>query len=162
MRLSVPDGRRGAAGPREPGPDPRGLRGRPASARVFPIGLPRLDYPTDRGRFGREAGAVVLRQGPTGGARRVWRPLLVSWEPKRNRQPVHWRTLTVSENSRACAAGVAFAARVSWGRDETLLVYRSLARPGLRAFLGHQTRARFLVGLFTPEGKVEPLVKVDE
>ena len=51
---------------------------------------------------------------------------------------------------------------MTWGRDETLVVYRSLARPGLRAFLGHQTRARFLVGLFTAEGEVEPLVKVED
>ena len=88
--------------------------------------------------------------------------MLVSWEPKRNRQAVHWRTLTVSENSRACAPGVAFAARITWGKDDTLVIYRSLGRPGHRAFLGHQTRSRFLVGLFTSEGEVEPLVDVAE
>jgi len=162
IRLALPDGV-------EPVPIPgsRGLilaaaRGRAASARVFPVGLPRLDYPTDRGRFGVEAGALVLRQAAPAGARRVWRPLLVSWDARRNRQAAHWRTLTVSEDGRECAPGVAFAARVTWGRDETLVIYRGLAGPGHRAFLGHQTRARLLVGLFTAEGEVEPLVKVDD
>jgi hypothetical protein len=41
------------------------------------------------------------------------------------------------------------------------LIYRSLAPPALRSFLGHQSRARFLVALFTPEGNVVPIVKVD-
>ncbi len=162
MRLKLAEGI-------EAGPiaESRGLsltatRGRARSARVFPIGLPRSPYPTDRGDFQQVAGDLILRQRAAEGARRVWRPLLVSWEPARNRQTVHWRTLTVSENGRACAPGVAFAARITWGRDETLVIYRSLARPALRAFLGHQTRARFLVGLFTPEGEVKPLLKVEE
>jgi hypothetical protein len=68
----------------------------------------------------------------------------------------------VSQNSKACAPETAFAARISWGRNETLLIYRSLAKPALRSFLGHQTRARFLIGLFSSEGEVEPLVKIDE
>jgi hypothetical protein len=70
--------------------------------------------------------------------------------------------VTVAEKSRACPPDVAFAARVTWGRDETLVIYRSLARPALRSFLGHQTRARFLIGLFSDEGDVEPLVKVED
>lgn len=130
------------------------------SPRVFPIALPRLPYATERGSLVREGRELVLRQAVAG--RRTWRPLLVSWEPRRDRKPVHWRTLTVSEDSKACAPDTAFAARVTWGRDETLVVYRSLAAPATRAFLGHQTRCRFLVGLFTREGDVEPLLKIDE
>jgi hypothetical protein len=161
MRLSL------AAGvSAKPMADCRGLalvptRGR-SSARVFPLGLPRPPYPTERGRFTCEGRDLVLRQEAAAGSRRVWRPLLVSWDPARNRQGVQWRTVTVAEKSRACPPGVAFAARVSWGRDETLVVYRSLGPPGLRSFLGHQTRAKFLIGLFSAEGDVEPLLKVDE
>ncbi len=134
-------------------------RGRP-SARAFPVGLPRLPYPTERGSFSREGRDLVLRQKNEG--RRCWLPLVVSWEPQRNRLPVHWRTLTVSEKSRICPPDIAFAARISWGRDETLLLYRSLARPALRAVLGHHTRARFLIGLFDRNGDVEPLLKVED
>ena len=41
---------------------------------------------------------------------------------------------------------------MSWGRDDTLVVYRSLGPPASAHFLGHQTKARFLVGKFTQEG----------
>ncbi len=147
-------------------PDCRGFsltpgRGR-GSARVYPIGLPRLDYETERGSFRPEGQSLVLTQPAIANAKRTWRGLLVSWEPKRNRLPVHWRTLTVSEEAKECSPGTAFAARITWGRDDTLLIYRSLNRPGLRACLGHQTRSKFLVGLFTGEGEVEPLLKIDE
>jgi len=148
-----------------PIPECRGLalkhdRGR-GSARVYPIGLPRLPYATDRGEFGVDAGRLVVRQS-AGSEKRRWRSLLVSWDPKRNKLPVHWRTLTVSENAKECPPGTAFGSRITWGREDTLLIYRSLTKPGLRACLGHQTRSKFLVGLFTSEGEVEPLVKIDE
>jgi hypothetical protein len=57
--------------------------------------------------------------------------------------------------------GGLFAVRVAWGSAESLVIYRSLARPALRALLGHQTSARFLVGLFSKDGRVEPIIKVD-
>jgi hypothetical protein len=131
-----------------------------SAARVFPIGLPCAAYATDRGAFRNVDGSLVLSQRNEGG--RCWLPLLVSWEPARNRRPVNWRLLTVTEKSRICPAERAVAARISWGRDETLVIYRSLARPAIRAFLGHQTRARFLVALFDREGNVEPIVKIDD
>ncbi len=134
-------------------------KGRP-SIRVIPIGLPCLDYPTDRGSLVADGPAIVLRQAFEG--RRCWLPLLVSWDPSRHRGPLQWRALTVSEKSKVCAPDVAFAARIRWGRDVTLVVYRSLARPALRAFLGHQTHARFLIGLFNREGVIEPIVKVED
>ncbi len=162
MRLSLPEGIEAVPLAESRAFSLTAVGGRPASARVFPIGLPRLPYATDRGALEFEPGALVLRQSPVAGARRVWRPLVVSWDPKRNRQNAHWRTLTVSEQGRECPPGTAFAARLSWGRDETLIVYRSLGPPGLRAFLGHQTRARFLLGLFTSEGEVEPLLTVHD
>jgi len=148
----------------EPIPESRALTlvapGGRARARVFPIGLPRRPEGTERGSFTVEPGGLRLRQPAEGP--RAWLPLVVSWAPERNRRTAHWRTLTVSEKSKPCPPGTAFAARLSWGRDETLVVYRSLARPALRAFLGHQTRVRFLIGLFSSEGKVEPILSVDE
>jgi hypothetical protein len=85
----------------------------------------------------------------------------VSWDTQRNRKPVHWRHLTVTHKWRVSPPEVSSAVRVSFGRNETLLIYRSLGRPGLRAFLGHQSQARFLVGLFSQEGEVEPLLTVE-
>lgn len=147
-------------------PESRALRLVPERARqraqVFPIGLPRLPYETERGSLRQVGRELVLRQPMAAGQKRTWRPLVVSWDPDRNRRPAHWRTLTVTERSRECPPGTAFAARISWGRDDTLLIYRGLARPGLRAFLGHHTKATFLVALFDREGEVSPLVKVEE
>jgi hypothetical protein len=132
---------------------------RRGSAQVLPIGLPSLPYTTDRGRFHCDDRDLALTQAP--GGRRCWLPLLVSWDSTRHRKPVNWRILTVSERSRAVSADRAFAARVSWGRDETYVIYRSLGPPAPRAFLGFQTRARFLVAQFTPDGSVKPILAID-
>jgi hypothetical protein len=129
------------------------------SAQVLPIGLPSLAYATERGDFRVQDGALVLSQSSHG--RRCWLPLLVSWDSRRNRKELHWRILSVSEKSRNVPADRAFAVRVSWGRNETYLIYHSLAKPAARAFLGHQTTARFLVGLFKPDGTVEPIMRID-
>jgi hypothetical protein len=134
-------------------------RGRTA-AQVLPLGLPGNPYPTDRGSFVPAGPALELRQARDG--RRAWLPLLVSWEPARHRKGVRWKPLTVSERSKVTPPDVASAVLVAWGRDEMLVIYRSLARPALRAFLGHQTGARFLVALFTRDGELEPIVKVED
>jgi hypothetical protein len=126
---------------------------------AYPLSLPAAAYATERGSFALESGSLVLRQLTP--APRTWLPVLVSWDPERNRRPTSWRVLTVSERGRLCPPGVAFAVRISWGRGETLLVYRSLGRPGLRACIGYQTNDRFVVGLFGREGDVEPLVNLE-
>ena len=133
-------------------------RGSP-SARVVPLALARFAGSTERGTLTLEGRHLLLRQPSPG--RRCWLPLLASWDPLRNRQTIQWRILTVAEKSRVCPPETAFAARISWGRDETLLVYRSLARPAPRCFLGYQTSARYLVALFDRDGKITPIVKVD-
>jgi hypothetical protein len=129
------------------------------SAQALPIALPGLPYPTERGAFLAEGRDLILRQSPAG--RRSWLPLLVSWDPARHRKAPSWRMLTVSEKSRAVAADRAFAVRVGWGRDETYVIYRSLGPPGRRAFLGHQSTARFLVGEFTTDGELKPIFTVE-
>jgi hypothetical protein len=130
-------------------------RGR-ASARLIPLALPTSPHPTERGSFVLEGNEPVLRQ--TSAGRRRWLPMVLAW----GKAPTAWRTLTVTESSKVCAPDVAFAARLSWGVGvDGLLIYRSLARPALRAVLGHQTRARFLIGRFTPDGDVVPLLSLD-
>lgn len=105
--------------------------------------------------------AGMLRVAGTTGARRSWLPLVVSWDPARTRRGAIWRTLTVTQRTKRCAPDVAVAARVAWGNSrDSLLIYRSLARPALRCFLGHSTTARFLVAVFTTDGEVQPLVSI--
>ena len=163
MRLGLAAGVEAAPVPGNPG---GGLvlthRKSRASARVLPIGLPSAANPLSTVGLEAMGNQIVLKQSAAAGEKRVWRALLVSWDAPRNRRPVRWRTLTVSESSQACRRDTAFGARIAWGRDESLLIYRSLSAPALRAVLGHQTRARFLIGLFTREGEVEPLLTVAE
>jgi hypothetical protein len=141
----------------------RGVLLRPAnnrgSTQVLPIGLPCLPYPTDRGSFLGHSDELVLKHAAVG--RRAWLPLVVSWDAKRHRKDVQWRVLTVSEKSRNVTPDRAFAARLSWGRDETYVIYRSFVKPASRAFLGHQTTTRFLIGSFSRDAVVEPILKVD-
>jgi hypothetical protein len=144
----------------------RGCRGfrlagpkRSDSAQVLPLALPSLSYETERGSFLATGDLLALTQASAG--RRCWLPLLVSWDSARNRGTTTWRVLTVTERSKAVPPGRAFAARVSWGRHESYVIYRSLGPPASRAFLGYRTHARFLIGLFTPDGNVTPIVSVD-
>ena len=131
-----------------------------ASCAVLPIGLPHESYPTEHGSLAVESGRLVLTQRSAG--RRSWLPLLVSWDATRNRSPATWKGLTVSENSRVRRPTTAVATRVAWGaQPESLLVYRSLGKPALRAFLGHQTRSRVVVGVFDAAGDVGPLLRAD-
>lgn len=157
MRLMLAEGVTASPIPERPGL----ILERPGgSLRVWPIGLPCVEGANDQGGLTVEGGALQLGRAKPG--KRCWLPLVISWDPVRNRRSVFWRILTVSERSRVCPMEVAFAARLAWGSGrEGLVFYRSLARPALRAFLGHQTRARMLIGIFTAAGEVVPLVRLD-
>ncbi len=50
---------------------------------------------------------------------------------RRHRKRLSWRVLTVAQDSQVCAQDVAFAVRVSWGRDDTLVIYRNRSARGL-------------------------------
>lgn len=119
------------------------------SAQVICLGPGRADMDSEPRR---------LQLRPESGDR--WVPLLVSWDHARHRKPLIWADLTVTEQGLKCPRDVAWAVRVSWGRDETFVFYRSLGPAARRSFLGCSTTARLLVGRFTPEGDVEPLVKL--
>lgn len=133
--------------------------GRRGAAQALPVALPCRSYPTDRGALRSEEGELILSQAFVG--RRCWLPLLVSWDPERHRKSPDWRVLTVSEQSRPVPPDRAFAVRVSWGREETYVIYRSLGPPGRRAFLGHQTTARFLVAEFDEDGDFKAILTVE-
>lgn len=145
-------------------PDSRALLLRSAargkSAQVIPLGLSSLPHETERGWFALDAerGALSLSQAAAGA--RAWMPLFVSWYGARHRKKLSWRALTVSENFKVRPPEVAQAARVSWGRSETFLIYRSLGRTARRSFLGCSTIARFFVARFTPDGDVDPIVEL--
>ena len=67
-----------------------------ATAQVLPVALPALPYETDRGQFASGRHSQITLNAPRG--RRCWLPLVVSWDPRRNRKRLSWRVLTVSED----------------------------------------------------------------
>ncbi len=111
------------------------------TASPIPLGVPFRATRAGQESFQREGDDLVLRQPIE--ERRGWLPLLVTWDSGRNRKPLVWRQLTVSEGPqdlwgprRPCDH------RVAWGRDESLVIYRGLAPPARpRSFLGHKTAA---------------------
>lgn len=152
--LEIPDG--AVARLDDDGLRVRIARGARASAWLIPLTLGPETVRTGQGRV-EVKGQVVEQVVPCSG-RRGWVGWLLSWDPVRARKPMIRKRLTVSENSKIVGPDAALGIRVSFGSDETYLVYRSLGKPGLRAVLGHQTRARFLVGRFLVTGSVEPLL----
>ena len=79
---------------------------------IWPLALPSLPYVTERGQFRLDGSQLKLEQQTQ--IRRTWMPLLLSWDPARNRKPVHWRHLTVSESFKKCKPETAFAVRVGF------------------------------------------------
>ena len=129
------------------------------TALAIPLGLPPLPCPEDLGSLNVEGEGLVLRQ--RGPERRRWLPLLLAWGPRPDRRPLTWQPLTVTDRGKVCAPEVAVAYRLAWSWDESLIVYRSLARPALRAAIGHQIKAAFLIGRFGRDGKLDPILEVD-
>ncbi len=132
--------------------DASGSRG---SALAIPLGAA-----SQPGKTLSSSDGKLILQATDQGQRR-WLPLLMSWDGLRHKKAMTWRRLTVAEKSKAVPSDVAFAARISFGRDETLVVYRSLGPPALRSFLGHQTNARFVLGWFNAEGNIQPIVTIN-
>ncbi len=160
MRIAIPEGVSTT-----PIPGVRGLQldartAKPASVQLLPVGLPSGDYPTERGRLVALGNEVVLAHARAG--KKGWLPLVVSWNARRRGKPVTWRSLTITEKGKHVPPERASAARITWGRDETYLLYRSHAKPALRAFLGHCTTTRFLFAKFDKDGTVTPIFKLDD
>lgn len=121
-------------------------------AQAIPL-APSTDMP---GRLSREGTDLVLNAPSPG--KRSWAAWLVVWDQARLRRRPVVRPLTVTSRTALCPSDVAQAYRVAWGTGlDSLVVYRSLARPDLRTFLGQQTTASFLAGWFNTSGSLTPL-----
>jgi hypothetical protein len=131
------------------------LQGGLGFGQILPLSLPCPDDVACPDVFEVRSGQLFLTRTLPGPA--CWSPILIAWGKPRATSPATWTPLTVTEQARECPGTRAFAVRASWGKDQ-FVIYRSLAEPTLRAFLGHQTSAKFLVGQFTPTGDVKPLV----
>ena len=119
---------------------------------VMPLALPEWRVSSHRGEYknGR------LRQSTK--ASGMYCPVFIDLDEKRKRRSITWRQLTVAEKLEIVGPEVAVAFRIQIG-DENWIVYRSIAKPANRTFLGQNHTTEFLVARFV-EGELELLIEV--
>jgi hypothetical protein len=121
---------------------------------VMPLALSEWRQQTHLGAFAEGE----LRQSALGSG--LYAPLWVDLDPQRKRWPRTWRQLTVASERDILPPDAAVAYRVQIGTQQWV-VYRSLAPPAARTFLGQHLASEFLVGRFATDGSVENLVEVE-
>ncbi len=99
--------------------------------------------------------SIELTQHVTG--RAMYSPLWIDLSPRRSLQPRTWRQLTVGEELQVVPPDVAAAFRVQVG-SEQWVVYRSLANPANRTFLGVNQLCEMYYGRFKKRGTDEILM----
>jgi hypothetical protein len=128
------------------------------AVRCFPMALPMDRLVRSAGAIEPEIDRLVVRQSGTGAA---YAPLLFDWHPQRRELPADWRLLTVTEDGRKLAVDAAVGCRVRVGKRQ-MLFYRNLnGSKTKRAVLGHHHDHETVIGRFTSQGEVDPLVFVE-
>jgi hypothetical protein len=126
--------------------------------RAFPVAFPAERIDRCPGVFEPEPGCLVLKGSGTGA---VYLPVVFDWNPKRREAFVDWRSLTVTEDRRRLGPAEASGHRLRVGGRQ-LLVYRRLNESkAMRTVLGYHHGSESVVGRFTADGDVEPLVLVE-
>jgi hypothetical protein len=92
--------------------------------------------------------------------RRLYAPLLIDLDPRRARQPITWRQLTVAEDRQSVSGDVAVGYRVQIGSQQWL-VYRALGQRGNRTLLGANLVSEFLFARFSSDGEAQPLLEIE-
>jgi hypothetical protein len=86
-------------------------------------------------------------------------PLWIDLDPRRIRQPLTWRRLTVAENLHNVARDVAVGYRVQIGGGHWL-VYRTLAPRANRTVLGQNFSAEFVCCRLKKTGAAETIIEI--
>ena len=135
------------------------LKARRQVARVFPLSLDQDRVHSTPGNFGpADDGGLELRQTAVGG---LYAPVVIDWEPSRQRTEAVWRTLTVTEQRKILPRDVAAGHRLRIA-DHQLLLYHSLVNSEeSRTVLGLHTFHETVVGKFDSAGRVSPIVLVE-
>jgi len=126
--------------------------------RVFPIALPPERIESAPGSLDAEGQGLRQRRSGHGG---VYLPAVFDWNPKRREAFAEWRSLTVTEDRRRLGPAEASAHRLRVGARQ-LLVYRGQNGSKVkRTVLGYHHGSESVIGRFTSDGDVEPLVLVE-
>lgn len=128
------------------------------SARVFPLMLPAERTLGAAGSFGLVDDALQLRQTGIGG---LYAPIVIDWNPDRTRAYAEWKKLTVTEQGQKVASHLAGGCRLRVGTDQWLFYHGMRRSQGGRAILGQHTFNETLIGRFTEDGTVEPILLVE-
>ncbi|MEZ6046852.1 MAG: hypothetical protein R3C11_14990 [Planctomycetaceae bacterium] len=129
------------------------------SVRVFPLGQPQYKSASCSGEVVCNESTIEQKQSGTGAALNV---LFFDWHPRRSRELVEWRNLSITENRRILPSGEAFAARLRL-KNRQWLLFRSL-KSGWewpRAVLGLHTNYETVLGRFDSKGNIVPIVNVE-
>jgi hypothetical protein len=106
------------------------------------------------------AGGDRLELAQAALGRSLYSPLWIDLDPRRRKQPITWRRLTVGENLAVVQRDVAAGYRVQAGRQQWL-IYRSLTPFGNRSVLGHNTAYSFVCGRIKKDGGFDPIVEIE-
>jgi hypothetical protein len=122
---------------------------------VLPISLPEWKVAGANSRFRTDPAGLEISQRGRG----LFAPLFFDLDPSRRNKALTWRVLTVAESLHTVPADVAVAYRVQIGKSQWV-IYRSLAQPGNRTFLGQNRTSEFFVARFGKDGETETILDV--
>jgi hypothetical protein len=135
------------------------LVGRKPRALVFPLALPEWrDQPWRGGLTGGTDGLEFQCGHPA--ASRIYAPLFLDLNQRRQVRPATWRRLTVAENRTIVPHEEAVGYRVQCGTEQWL-IYRSLDERGNRTVLGQNLVSEMLVSRFKTSGEIESLLEIE-
>jgi hypothetical protein len=127
-------------------------------ARVLPLALGEWRAGPSCGTLESAEGSLALSQAAFG--RSLFAPLFFDLEPRRHKQELTWRQLTVGQDRQAVPRDTAVGYRAQIGSAQWL-VYRSLVAPEVRTVLGRNLNNEFLIGRFRTSGKVKTLLEIE-
>jgi hypothetical protein len=134
------------------------VAGRKRCATIVPLALP--EWRAERGHAdfaGGSDGTLVLMQAAQGHA--LYAPLWIDLDPRRAKDAVTWRRLTVAENLQVMPRDVAVGYRVQIGRGHWL-AYRTLAPRGNRTVLGQNYSADFVCARLLTSGSTDGIIEI--
>ncbi len=135
-----------------------GLQGRRRLIRAQPLALPEWRRDPRGGSLTQAAGGLALQQSRR--CLRMYAPLLIDLDPRRAKQALTWRQLTIAEDRKLVSADVAVGYRVQIGKQQWL-IYRALGERANRTLLGSNLVSEFMFARFTAEGEAEPLLEIE-
>jgi hypothetical protein len=128
-------------------------------ARLYPLGLDQQRVVHAHGTLEAAGGEIRLQHQVTGTA--AYAPLMIDWSPDRQREDSQWRRLTVVEEGVVLREDQAVGYRLRIGKHQWLYYHSHQKGETARSVLGHHTPHETVIGEFTSDGNVQPLVMVE-